>query len=184
MCFQKFTACHLYLYSNCQFCLCFCKCGVHDNYIATRNAWFQCSSSCKFSLAFYFEHLLYMCIYDILILFCRNLPRAIYISIPIVSFVYVMANVAYMTIISPREMLESNAVAVVSNELKNHYFMTTECLHCNLNWIHCSSLYKNLLCCIIKLGLFKARIDKTPHYFLNFDLLIKYYWIHSKIFDI
>ncbi|VDI07870.1 solute carrier family 7 (L-type amino acid transporter), member 5 [Mytilus galloprovincialis] len=42
----------------------------------------------------------------------KNLPRAIYISIPIVSFVYVMANVAYMTIISPREMLESNAVAV------------------------------------------------------------------------
>ncbi|XP_052061262.1 large neutral amino acids transporter small subunit 2-like isoform X3 [Mytilus californianus] len=42
----------------------------------------------------------------------KNLPRAIYISIPIVSFVYVFANVAYMTIISPREMLDSNAVAV------------------------------------------------------------------------
>ena len=47
----------------------------------------------------------------------RNLPRAIYISIPIVTFVYVMANVAYMTIISPREMMLSNAVAVVSNEI-------------------------------------------------------------------
>lgn len=44
----------------------------------------------------------------------RDLPRSIYISIPIVSFVYVMANVAYMTIMSPREMLSSNAVAVVS----------------------------------------------------------------------
>ncbi|KAL5021429.1 hypothetical protein ScPMuIL_000584 [Solemya velum] len=42
----------------------------------------------------------------------KNLPRAIYISIPIVSFVYVMANIAYFTVISPREMLESNAVAV------------------------------------------------------------------------
>lgn len=42
----------------------------------------------------------------------KNLPRAIYISIPIVSFVYIMSNVAYMTIISPQEMLDSNAVAV------------------------------------------------------------------------
>lgn len=43
----------------------------------------------------------------------RNLPRAIYISIPIVTIVYVFANVAYMTIISPAEMLASDAVAVV-----------------------------------------------------------------------
>ena len=43
----------------------------------------------------------------------RNLPRAIYISIPIVTIVYVFANVAYLTIISPAEMLSSDAVAVV-----------------------------------------------------------------------
>lgn len=42
----------------------------------------------------------------------RNLPRAIYISIPVVTFVYVFANVAYVTAMSPQELLASNAVAV------------------------------------------------------------------------
>ncbi|BFZ12894.1 hypothetical protein BsWGS_15933 [Bradybaena similaris] len=42
----------------------------------------------------------------------KNLPRAIYISIPLVTVVYVMANVAYFTVISPREMLASYATAV------------------------------------------------------------------------
>ncbi|KAK4805220.1 hypothetical protein QYF61_010249 [Mycteria americana] len=44
----------------------------------------------------------------------RNLPRAIFISIPLVTFVYVFANVAYVTAMSPQELLDSNAVAVVS----------------------------------------------------------------------
>lgn len=43
----------------------------------------------------------------------RNLPRAIFISIPVVTFVYVFANVAYVTAMSPQELLASNAVAVV-----------------------------------------------------------------------
>ncbi|XP_064611032.1 large neutral amino acids transporter small subunit 1-like [Liolophura sinensis] len=42
----------------------------------------------------------------------KNLPRAIYISVPLVTLVYVMANVAYFSLVSPREMMESNAVAV------------------------------------------------------------------------
>uniref|UniRef100_A0A8B9NN97 Large neutral amino acids transporter small subunit 2 n=1 Tax=Accipiter nisus TaxID=211598 RepID=A0A8B9NN97_9AVES len=46
----------------------------------------------------------------------RNLPRAIFISVPLVTFVYVFANVAYVTAMSPRELLESNAVAVTFGE--------------------------------------------------------------------
>ncbi|KAA8587488.1 large neutral amino acids transporter small subunit 2 [Etheostoma spectabile] len=46
----------------------------------------------------------------------RNLPRAIFISIPVVTFVYVFANVAYITAMSPQELLASNAVAVTFGE--------------------------------------------------------------------
>ncbi|CAL1541349.1 unnamed protein product [Lymnaea stagnalis] len=42
----------------------------------------------------------------------KNLPRAIYISIPLVTLVYVFANVAYFTAMSPQEMLTSYATAV------------------------------------------------------------------------
>ena len=45
---------------------------------------------------------------------CRDMPRAIYISIPVVTFIYVMANVAYFSVISPEEVAKSDAVAVVS----------------------------------------------------------------------
>lgn len=44
----------------------------------------------------------------------RNLPRAIYISIPLVTFVYTLTNIAYFSSMSPEELLSSNAVAVVS----------------------------------------------------------------------
>lgn len=50
----------------------------------------------------------------------RNLPRAIFISIPVVTFVYVFANVAYVTAMSPQELLASNAVAVVRKQTHNN----------------------------------------------------------------
>lgn len=52
-----------------------------------------------------------------LILFFRNLPRAIYISIPLVTVVYTLTNIAYFSSMSPDELLSSNAVAVVSPDL-------------------------------------------------------------------
>ncbi|XP_023802228.1 large neutral amino acids transporter small subunit 2-like, partial [Cyanistes caeruleus] len=44
----------------------------------------------------------------------RNLPLAISISLPLVTFLYVAANVAYLAAMSPQEILQSDAVAVVS----------------------------------------------------------------------
>ena len=43
----------------------------------------------------------------------RNLPRAIYISIPLVTLVYTLTNIAYFSSMTPEELLASNAVAVV-----------------------------------------------------------------------
>ena len=45
----------------------------------------------------------------------RDMPRAIYIAIPIVTFIYCAANVAYLSLVSPEEIKQSNAVAVVGN---------------------------------------------------------------------
>ena len=45
----------------------------------------------------------------------KNLPRAIYISIPLVTLVYTMTNIAYFSSMTPEELLASNAVAVVSS---------------------------------------------------------------------
>lgn len=52
----------------------------------------------------------------------RNLPCAIYISIPLVTFVYTLTNIAYFSSMSPEELLSSNAVAVVSNESQWAFF--------------------------------------------------------------
>uniref|UniRef100_A0A8C3XEH4 Solute carrier family 7 member 8 n=1 Tax=Cyanoderma ruficeps TaxID=181631 RepID=A0A8C3XEH4_9PASS len=46
----------------------------------------------------------------------RNLPLAISISIPLVTFLYVAANVAYLAAMSPQEILQSDAVAVTFGE--------------------------------------------------------------------
>lgn len=43
----------------------------------------------------------------------RNLPRAIYISLPLVTAIYVLANFAYLAVLTPTEIVTSNAIAVV-----------------------------------------------------------------------
>lgn len=43
----------------------------------------------------------------------KNLPRAIYASLPAIIVIYLLANIAYFTVLTPTEILSSNAVAVV-----------------------------------------------------------------------
>ncbi|KAM5138787.1 asc-type amino acid transporter 1 [Mantella aurantiaca] len=52
----------------------------------------------------------------------RNLPRAIFISIPLVTFVYTFTNIAYFTAMTPEELMSSNAVAVTFGEKLLGYF--------------------------------------------------------------
>lgn len=42
----------------------------------------------------------------------RNLPRAIYLSIPTVTVIYILVNMAYFVALTPEEVLQSPAVAV------------------------------------------------------------------------
>ncbi|OWF35083.1 Y+L amino acid transporter 2-like isoform X2 [Mizuhopecten yessoensis] len=42
----------------------------------------------------------------------KNLPRAIGISLPLVTVIYVLANIAYFAVLTPLEMLRSDAIAV------------------------------------------------------------------------
>ena len=45
-----------------------------------------------------------------------NLPLSIGIAIPMVTIIYVLVNISYLTVMSPGEMLVSDAVAVTFGE--------------------------------------------------------------------
>ena len=44
----------------------------------------------------------------------KNLPRSIMIGIPLVTLCYALINISYLAVMSPSEMVDSEAVAVVS----------------------------------------------------------------------
>ncbi|XP_043509961.1 large neutral amino acids transporter small subunit 2 isoform X3 [Frieseomelitta varia] len=46
----------------------------------------------------------------------KNLPRAICISLPLVTVIYVLANIAYFVVLTQDEILASNAVAVTFSD--------------------------------------------------------------------
>jgi hypothetical protein len=54
----------------------------------------------------------------------RNLPRSIMIGIPLTTACYVLVNVAYLAVLSPTEMMQSEAVAVVRNSSFIVHFLT------------------------------------------------------------
>lgn len=51
----------------------------------------------------------------------KNLPRAIFISLPVVTVIYVLANMAYLAVLTPQELIASNAIAVTfGNKIMGH----------------------------------------------------------------
>lgn len=44
----------------------------------------------------------------------KNLPRAIYVSLPLVTIIYVLANMAYCAVLTSQQMIASDAIAVVN----------------------------------------------------------------------
>lgn len=52
----------------------------------------------------------------------KNLPRSIMIGIPLVTVCYALINLSYLAVMSPTEMIESEAVAVVSIFINYYYY--------------------------------------------------------------
>jgi len=61
--------------------------------------------------------ILFIFIIIVVVVVVRNLPRAIWISMPLITIIYVFTNIAYFTVLSAPQLLQSNAVAVVSNDV-------------------------------------------------------------------
>lgn len=55
----------------------------------------------------------------------KNLPRAIYISLPLVTAIYVLANMAYLAVLTPQQLIASNAIAVVSSDVLSIFAHTS-----------------------------------------------------------
>uniref|UniRef100_A0A8C5H8P1 Asc-type amino acid transporter 1-like n=1 Tax=Gouania willdenowi TaxID=441366 RepID=A0A8C5H8P1_GOUWI len=118
----------------------------------------------------------------------KNLPRAIFISIPLVTLVYTMTNIAYFSSMTPQELLASNAVAVVSSceeipisSFQTHFTHTALCFYFPeghlpylLAMIHlknCTPIPALLVCCIATI--FILCIGET-HNLINYVSFINY----------
>ncbi len=46
-------------------------------------------------------------------MFCRNIPLAIFIALPLVIVLYLLVNISYFTVMSIDELVDSPAVGIV-----------------------------------------------------------------------
>lgn len=69
----------------------------------------------------------------------KNLPRAIYISLPLVTAIYVLANMAYLAVLSPAEMIASDAIAVVG-QLKVYIYIEISKITINVLYLMCGHM--------------------------------------------
>lgn len=58
----------------------------------------------------------------------RNLRNAICISLPLITVIYVLVNLAYFAVLSRDEILASNAVAVVRADIQFSYAFHVICV--------------------------------------------------------
>lgn len=55
---------------------------------------------------------MFLCNADGSFLLKVNLPRAVVIAISLVTGLYLLVNISYLTVMTPRELMSSSAVAV------------------------------------------------------------------------